>query len=66
MQTKLTKKLGVNHTKHANVSQIKYCQDCEASQRHSTGSQIWLSCRFQQGWRDINSQCNLPEEERQP
>ncbi len=66
MYTKVAQKVGVNSIKHAKVSQIKYCQDCEASQRHSTGSQIWLSCRFQKGWKSISSQCNLPEEERQP
>ena len=45
--------------KRASV-QTRYCQDCEAAQCHSTGSQIWLSCRFQKGWRSINSECNLP------
>ena len=50
------------HFKYARVSRVKYCQDCEASQCHSTGSQIWLSCRFQQGWKSVNSTCNLPEQ----
>ena len=51
------------HFKYARVSRVKYCQDCEASQCHSTGSQIWLSCRFQQGWKSVNSMCNLPEKD---
>ena len=62
MYTKVAQKVGVNHIKQVKVSQIKYCVDCEASRTHETGSQLWLSCRFQQGWRDINSVCNLPEE----
>ena len=52
------------HFKHARVSRVKYCQDCEESQCHSTGSTLWVSCRFQGGgWRDINSVCNLPQKE---
>ena len=38
----------------------RYCQDCPDSKVHETGSQLWLSCRFQKGWRSINSECNLP------
>ncbi len=37
----------------------KYCFDCPDSVQHVTGSQIWLSCKHQDGWRDVNSKCNL-------
>jgi len=55
-----SKKVGVSDLKNPKVSE-RYCIDCEYSEEHSTGSQIWLSCKFQQGWRSISSQCNLPE-----
>lgn len=51
----------VFEVKKGSLNQIKYCRDCEEAKVHSTGSQLWLSCRFQKGWRSINSQCNLPE-----
>ena len=37
----------------------KTCFDCPDSKQHQTGSQIWLSCKHQSGWRDVNSKCNL-------
>ena len=37
----------------------KTCWDCPDSKQHQAGSQIWLSCKHQSGWRDINSVCNL-------
>jgi hypothetical protein len=40
---------------------VKYCCDCEEATVHSTGSQLWVSCPHQPGWRSINSECNLPE-----
>ena len=51
-EQKLTKRVGVNTP--------KYCRDCEEATVHSTGSQLWLSCSFQKGWRSINCTCNLP------
>jgi hypothetical protein len=39
----------------------KDCWSCKHSVTHSTGSQIWLSCKFQDGWRDVNAVCNLEE-----
>ena len=47
------------------IVQTRYCQDCEESSTHETGSQLWLSCRLQDGWRSINSTCNLPEQKRE-
>jgi len=38
------------------------CKDCPEATVHSTGSQLWISCRYQKGWRSINSQCNLSEQ----
>ena len=38
------------------------CLTCPDSTTHQTGSQIWLSCKLQDGWRDINSVCNLEKE----
>jgi hypothetical protein len=40
------------------------CLRCPDSMTHPTGSQIWLSRPFQKGWRDINTVCNLTEEQR--
>ena len=37
----------------------KICFDCKDSVVHQTGSQIWLSCKFQSGWRDTGAYCNL-------
>ena len=37
----------------------KTCWDCPDSKQHQTGSQIWLSCKHQDGWRDLNAVCNL-------
>ena len=37
----------------------KDCLHCSESETHPTGSQIWLSCKLQVGWRDINSVCDL-------
>jgi len=41
----------------------RFCRDCPEATIHQTGSTLWISCRFQSGWRDINSTCNLPEAE---
>ena len=38
----------------------KRCFDCEHASFHY-GSQTWLTCKFQSGWRDINAVCNLDE-----
>jgi len=62
MTQKLTKKLGVNDLKDASVSK-RYCRDCLEATIHQTGSLLWISCKLQSGWRDINSTCNLPEAE---
>ena len=62
MMQKNSKKTRQTTHKTSSV-QRRFCQDCEASQCHSTGSQIWLSCRFQQGWKSVNSMCNLPEKD---
>jgi hypothetical protein len=43
------------------ANRAKYCRDCKEATIHETGSQLWVSCRLQSGWRDINSTCNLPE-----
>ena len=48
------------------VNKAKYCRDCPDSEIHGTGSTLWISCRFQSGWRDINAVCNLPEKETTP
>jgi len=50
-------------TKNGRLNPIKYCRDCEESKVHSTGSQLWIFCRLQSGWRSIESVCNLPEKE---
>ena len=67
INVKESKNVTVNEAKRSRLDghkrasvQTRYCQDCEESQRHSTGSQLWLSCRLQKGWRSINSECNLP------
>jgi hypothetical protein len=46
------------------VNKAKYCIDCRYATTHQTGSTIWISCKFQSGWRSINSECNLPNKER--
>ena len=57
---KVMKKGIVTDTKTPSVRN-RFCMDCPDSKVHTTGSTLWLSCRFQSGWRDIDSQCNLPE-----
>jgi len=37
----------------------RICQDCPDAIFHETGSMIWLSCKFQSGWRAVDSICNL-------
>jgi len=37
----------------------KRCYDCKHCVTHDTGSMIWLSCKFQSGWRAVDSICNL-------
>ena len=44
----------------------RYCRDCEEATIHQTGSQLWVSCPHQSGWRSINSTCNLPIAANQP
>jgi len=69
---KLHEKHSINDTKKARLDTKKrlgvriplHCQDCEHSKTHMTGSTLWVSCRFQDGWRSINSVCNLPNRER--
>jgi len=39
--------------------QPRFCRDCEEATVHSTGSQLWVSCRLVDGWRPINSECVL-------
>jgi hypothetical protein len=46
------------------LNRSKYCRDCEEATIHQTGSSLWISCRLQNGWRSINSTCNLPKEAR--
>jgi len=36
---------------------VKYCVDCEEAIVHSTGSQLWISCKFCKGWRSVDSRC---------
>ena len=43
----------------ARVNSSRVCRDCEEATIHQTGSTLWISCRRQDGWRDINSQCNM-------
>lgn len=64
MTQKVSKKAYLETPKTLGVHRPRYCQDCEHSRQHSTGSQIWLSCKFQEGWRSVNSVCNLPEKEK--
>jgi len=69
MQTKAWKKHDTNDTKKGSLSELKrlgvhsphLCRDCAHSKVHSTGSQLWTSCKFQKGWRSINAECNLSE-----
>ena len=44
----------------ARLNRSKDCRDCEEATIHQTGSSLWVSCKFQKGWRDINAECNLP------
>ena len=44
----------------------RFCRDCEEATVHSTGSQLWVSCRLQSGWRDINAVCNMPKKQEAP
>ena len=37
----------------------KDCWSCPDSESHETGSQIWLSCKHQDGWRSPNAICNI-------
>jgi len=58
----VTEKARLNHSETPCVSR-RYCADCKYGRIHETGSLIWVSCRFQQGWRSVSSQCNLPDSE---
>jgi len=55
-----TKKVGVTDLRNPSVRN-RFCKDCPDSEVHATGSTLWVSCRFQSGWRSISSQCNLPK-----
>jgi glutaredoxin len=57
---KYSKKGIVTDLKTSGVSQ-RLCRDCPYVTIHSTGSQLWTSCKFQKGWRSINAECNLSE-----
>jgi len=35
------------------------CFECVHSVTHATGSQIWLSCKFKDGWFSTESFCDL-------
>jgi hypothetical protein len=59
-EQKLHKKGRVTGLKVSRVSK-RLCRDCPEAQIHMTGSQLWVSCPHQPGWRSINSECNLPE-----
>jgi len=37
----------------------KRCFDCVHSVTHATGSQIWLSCKFKDGWFGTEAYCDL-------
>ena len=37
----------------------KICFDCKDSVVHQTGSQIWLSSKFKDGWFSTESFCDL-------
>lgn len=63
MTEKEAKRIGVTFHKRPDLSIPVLCTDCPHSTIHQTGSQLWVSCRFQDGWRSINSICNLPEGE---
>jgi len=58
MQTKVIEKARLNRS--------KYCRDCKEATIHETGSQLWVSCRLQSGWRSIDAVCNLPDKEMKP
>jgi hypothetical protein len=50
----------VNDLKYPSVRQ-RLCRECPFVTIHSTGSQLWTSCRFQDGWRSIDAVCNFSE-----
>jgi hypothetical protein len=58
VRSKANQKGRASSLKDSSVSR-RFCRDCPDAEVHSTGSQLWISCRFQQGWRDINAECNL-------
>ena len=59
----LTKKKPLSTKTHSKtLRKPKYCVDCPLSKIHQTGSQLWISCPKQSGWRSINATCNLPKE----
>jgi len=41
------------------VIKRKRCFECVHSETHSTGSQLWLSCKFKDGWFSMESFCDL-------
>ncbi len=59
---KVSKKVEVTGNKIPSVHVTTFCKDCKFVSVHSTGSLLWVSCKFQQGWRSINSECCLPVE----
>jgi len=62
MKAKGVKKGRLNSLKHSRFFE-RLCRDCEEATIHQTGSLLWISCRLQSGWRDINSTCNLLSKE---
>ncbi|WNZ29409.1 MAG: hypothetical protein IAX21_00630 [Candidatus Bathyarchaeota archaeon] len=57
----VTKKVGVTGYKTPSVIDV-FCRECPDSEIHQTGSLLWVSCKFQSGWRSINSVCNFPNQ----
>jgi hypothetical protein len=37
----------------------KECYTCKDSTIHSTGSTIWLSCKFKDGWFSTEAYCDI-------
>lgn len=62
MRAKVNQKGKATSLKDSTFSK-RFCRDCEFSTVHATGSQLWVSCPHQPGWRSINSVCNLPQKE---
>ena len=50
MVQRTIKKTRAKDASEGRGNSVKYCRDCEEATVHSTGSQLWVSCRFQSGW----------------